>query len=129
MKVVLSYLKIEKVKDFSSIRKEPYYSDIFNQIQGYPAPHLYKYARDARSLFIICVIVYNPYYCCYAKTSSSAVQKRHSKVYGNPIAPSLGKIIKQSKMYKTQNAVFIKEIYITNPFSLFPHELKILKNI
>ena len=27
-------------------------------------------------------------YCCYAKTSSSAVQKRHSKVYGNPIAPS-----------------------------------------
>ena len=28
------------------------------------------------------------YYCCYAKTSSPAVQKRHSKVYGNPIAPS-----------------------------------------
>ena len=28
------------------------------------------------------------YYCCQAKTSSSAVQKRHSKVYGNPIAPS-----------------------------------------
>ena len=27
-------------------------------------------------------------YCCYAKTSSSAVQKRHSKVYGNLIAPS-----------------------------------------
>ena len=26
-------------------------------------------------------------YCCYAQTSSSAVQKRHSKVYGNPIAP------------------------------------------
>jgi len=31
---------------------------------------------------------YNLYYCCYAKTSSSAVQKRQSKVYGNPIAPS-----------------------------------------
>ena len=38
-------------------------------------------------LFIICVIVYNLYYCYYAKTSSPAVQKRHSKVYGNPIAP------------------------------------------
>ncbi len=29
--------KIKKVKDFSFIRKEPYYRDIFNQIQGYPA--------------------------------------------------------------------------------------------
>ena len=54
-----------------------------------PPPPLYKYARDARCLFIIRVIVYNLYYCCYAKTSSSAVQKRHSKVYGNPIAPLL----------------------------------------
>ena len=32
--------KIEKVKDFSFIRKGPYYRDIFNQIQGYPAPPL-----------------------------------------------------------------------------------------
>ena len=42
-----------------------------------------------------CVIVYNLYYCCYAKTSSSAVQKRHSlsKVYGNPIAPSFYSIL------------------------------------
>ena len=38
--------------------------------------------------FIICIIVYNLYYCCYAKTSSSAVQKHHSKVYGKPIPPS-----------------------------------------
>jgi len=30
--------KIEKDKDFSFIRKGPYYSDIFNQIQGYPPP-------------------------------------------------------------------------------------------
>ena len=30
--------KIEKVKDFSFIRKGPYYRDIFNQIQGYPPP-------------------------------------------------------------------------------------------
>ena len=54
----------------------------------HPPTPLYKYARDARCLFIICVIVYNLYYCCYSKTSSSAVQKRHSKVHGNPIAPS-----------------------------------------
>ena len=32
--------KIEKVKDFSFIRKRPYYRAIFNQIQGYPAPPL-----------------------------------------------------------------------------------------
>ena len=44
-------------------------------------------------MFIICVIVYNLYYCCYAKPSSSAVQKRHSKVYGNPIAPSFYSIL------------------------------------
>ena len=42
---------------------------------------------------IICVTFYNLYYCCYAKTSSSAVQKRHSKVYGKPIAPSLCSIL------------------------------------
>ena len=29
---------MEKVKDFSFIWKGPYYSDIFNQIQGYPPP-------------------------------------------------------------------------------------------
>ena len=44
-------------------------------------------------LFIICVIVYNLYYCCYAKTSSPAVQILHSNVYGNPIAPSLYSIL------------------------------------
>ena len=32
-------------------------------------------------------------YCCYAITSSPAVQIRHSKVYGNPIAPSLYSIL------------------------------------
>jgi len=37
----------------------------------------------------ICVIVYNLYYCCYAKTSSSAVQKRHSKVYGTLSPPPI----------------------------------------
>ena len=32
-------------------------------------------------------------YCCYAKTSSSAVQKRHSKVYGNHVFPSFYSIL------------------------------------
>ena len=44
-------------------------------------------------LFIICVIVFNLYYCYYAKTSSQAVQIRHSKVNGNPIALSLYSIL------------------------------------
>ena len=38
----------------------------------------------------------------YAETSSSAVQKRHSKVYGNPIAPSFYSIspcMKQCKNF------------------------------
>ena len=45
------------------------------------------------------MFVYHLCYClqslfyCYAKTSSSAVQKRHSKVYGNPIAPSFYSIL------------------------------------
>jgi len=34
-----------------------------------------------------------PLLLCYAKTSSPAVQKRHSKVYGNPIAPFLYSIL------------------------------------
>ena len=50
-------------------------------------------AEMHQCLFIICVIVYNLYYCCYAKTSSPAAQKRHSKVYGNPIAFSLYSIL------------------------------------
>ena len=33
------------------------------------------------------------YFCCYAITSSLAVQKRHSEVYGNPIAPSFYSIL------------------------------------
>ena len=100
--------KIGKVKDFSFIRKGPYYRDIFNQIKGYPAPPPFKNTpvaplivcshllflisfnvRENRCLLIICNIVNNLYYCCYAETSSSAVQKRHNKVYGNPIAPTL----------------------------------------
>ena len=44
-------------------------------------------AEMRQCLFIICVIVCNLYYC------SPAVQIRHSKVYGNPIAPSLYSIL------------------------------------
>ena len=40
-----------------------------------------------------CGIVYNLYYCCYAKTSSPAVQIRHSKVYGKPYCPSFYSIL------------------------------------
>ena len=70
---------------------------------------------DARRLFIICVIVYNLYYCCYAKTSSSAVQKRHSKVYGKPIAPSLYSISPWCMVYTEPdrtNFLFIHIAYI-----------------
>ena len=37
---------------------------------------------------------------CYAKTSSPAVQKRHSKVHGNPIAPSLYSILLDATEFK-----------------------------
>ena len=52
-------------------------------------PPLYKYARVARCLFIICVIVYNLYYCCYAKTSSSAVSKKSQQSVRKPYRPLL----------------------------------------
>ena len=41
--------------------------------------------------------------------------------------PPWVKSLNKAKCIKLCAAVFIKEIYITNPFSLFPHELKILK--
>ena len=49
--------------------------------------------RQRCQMSVYTVIVYNLYYCCYAKTRSSAVQKRHSKLYGNPIAPSFYTIL------------------------------------
>ena len=42
-------------------------------------------------MFVYCLCYWS--YCCYAETSSSAVQKRHSKVYGKYIAPSLYPIL------------------------------------
>ena len=40
-------------------------------------------------------------YCCYAETSSSAAQKRHSKVYGKPIAPALYSILLAANTQKS----------------------------
>ena len=57
-------------------------------------------ARYARCLFIFCVIVYNLYYCCYAKTSSSVVKKTSQQiVYEKPIASSLYAILLE--LYKS----------------------------
>ena len=74
-------------------------------------------ARNARCLFIICVIVYNLYYCCYAKTISSAVQKRHSKVYGNRIAPSFYLILLDS-MYLHCKHCLTRQEECTNDWNL-----------
>ena len=73
MKVVLNLVKkIEKVKDFSFIRKGPFYRDIFNQIQGYPTPPPLDVCFLFVLFFTICIIV------VMQKLSSSAVQNRHS---------------------------------------------------
>ena len=64
MKVVLNYVKkkIEKVKEFSCIRKGPYYSDIFNQIQGYPAAPPLDVCLLFVLLFTISIIVVTQFY-------------------------------------------------------------------
>ena len=50
--------------------------------------HLWRQMKIRRILTHVCLHQIGCLcYCCYAKTSSSAVQKRHSKVYGNLIAP------------------------------------------
>ena len=75
-------------------------------------------ARDAcRCLFIICVIVYNLYYCCYAKTSSSAVQKRHSKVYEKP--PSLYSISPWYKWYTGMYKLYTEDLQCKFKFTNF----------
>ena len=62
-------------------------------INRHPA-HLWHQMKIHRILTHVCLLQIGCLcYCCYAKTSSSAVQKRHSKVYGNPIAPSFYSII------------------------------------
>ena len=67
--------KIEKVKDFSFIRKGPYYRDIFNQIQGYPA------APPPPDVCLSFVLLLTIFYIIVTQKSSSAVQTPHSKVY------------------------------------------------
>ena len=66
----------------------------------------------------------NFYYCCYAKTSTSAVQKRHSKVYGNPIAPSfysilLGNTVNIMHFTVVHIPLLIKEFYIEISIDMF----------
>ena len=51
-------------------------------------------------------------YCCYAKTSSSAVQKSHSKVYGNPIAPSFYSILLVSPLDRLIHSYIYKYIFL-----------------
>ena len=51
------------------------------------------------------------YYCCYAKTSSPAVQKRHSKVFGNPIAPSFYSILLDT-VYAELNSGMYSKAYV-----------------
>ena len=53
-----------------------------------------------------------PLLLLFRKTSSSAVQKRHSKVYGNPIAPSYAILLGS---YKTNdNNIERKAAYVLN---------------
>ena len=63
-----------------------YYRGIFNQIQGYPAPPLDVCLLFAL-LFTIFIIVVTQ------KLVLQQSKKRHSKVYGNPIAPSFYSIL------------------------------------
>ena len=72
--------------------------------------------------------VYNLYYCWYTKTSSSEVQKRHSKVYGNLIAPSFYSIllglywIKQKEKVNTTllvRGLIAPQVLWTHSFSSF----------
>ena len=64
--------------------------------------HLWRQMKIHRILTHVCLHQIGCLcYCCYAKTSSSAVHKRHSKVqYGNLIAPSLYSIL---LVYDLQN--------------------------
>ena len=56
--------------------------------------HLWLYMKIHRILTHACLHQIGCLcYCCYAINSSSAVQKRHSKVYGNLIAPSFYSIL------------------------------------
>ena len=59
---------------------------------------------------------YNLSYCCYVKTRSPAAPKRHRKVYGNPIAPSL---------YSILLVLTIKSLMKHFPFSHTPQILSL----
>ena len=56
----------------------------------------------------VATTVFPGFLACYAKTSSPAVQKRHSKVYGNPIAPSMYSILLgNAQLRYTQYAYYV----------------------
>ena len=62
------------------------------------------------------------YHLCYSlllllrKTSSPAVQKRHSKVYGNPIAPSLYSILLERDLLGSDMTLALQ---MFRPFNIF----------
>ena len=72
------------------------------------------------SVYNLCYRLQSLLYYCYAKTSSSSVQKRHSKVYGNPITPSFYSISPCTVPCSDMNSdfldsmFFIEFIYETN---------------
>ena len=85
--------------------------------------HLWRQMKIHRILTHVCLHQIGClYYCCYAKTSSSAVQKRHSKVYGNLIAPSFYSILlAYMPLCGTQNSIINsnRKKNIINPFLFF----------
>ena len=56
-------------------------------------------------------------YCCYAKTRSSAVQKRHSKVYTETLAPSFYSILLDNIYGRQAAKVYMKMVsfFVGNP--------------
>jgi len=71
---------------------------------------MFVYIRSAAFIIVVTqklVLQQSKNVCCYAKTSSSAVQKRHSKVYGNPIAPSFYSIL----LVKSYRELYFNEFW------------------
>ena len=81
--------------------------------------HLWRQMKIHRILTHVCLQQIGClYYCCYATTSSPAVQKRHSKVYGNPIAHSLYSILLGSFKDKSKKLfTFRPELAVHNLFT------------
>ena len=92
--------------------------------------HLWRQMKIHRILTHVCLHQIGCLcYCGYAKTSSSAVQKRHSKVYGNPIAPSFYSILLGNSQFCGYQ-YFVQKIrlYLVSSYSPFFSNLKISKS-